>query len=112
MTTTSSSTVVQSIQESSSTSITPELAYLKQISQLNKPQTVAQIKAQGEVKTKIGVIWFVGTICVMLIIIGGISMIVTPQYMKDVWIVIGPILSSAITGTVAFLTGEKQGSNK
>lgn len=79
-------------------------AYLKQMA---KPQTPAQIKAHGEVKTRIAILWFVGAICISLIVFGGISLIKDPGNAKDVWVIIGPILSSAITGTVAYFTGDK-----
>ena len=58
-------------------------------------------------KTKIGILWFVGTVCVLLILIGGYSLIVNPASAKDVWVITGPIISSAITGTVAYFTGDK-----
>lgn len=107
----SSSSGRPSVQSSSTGSLSPEEAYLRQI-QAPKPQTVGQIRAQGEVNTRLGVLWFVGVVCLALIILGGVTFIINPESAKDVWVVIGPIISSAVTGTVAFLTGEKQGSKK
>lgn len=49
----------------------------------NKNST-SQIKANGDVKTKIEFFWFVGTVCVLLILIGGYSLIVNPASAKDV----------------------------
>ena len=96
---------------SSASQPTQESAYYQQVMQA-KPMTPAQIKAHGDVKTKIGVLWFIGAVCVSLIVIGGIAMIVNPEQSKDIWIIIGPILSSAIMGTIAFLTGEKMTNKK
>ena len=81
-------------------------AWLAAMSAENKNST-SQIKANGDVKTKIGILWFVGTVCVLLILIGGYSLIVNPASAKDVWVITGPIISSAITGTVAYFTGDK-----
>ncbi|MEH7249173.1 hypothetical protein V7114_20650 [Neobacillus niacini] len=106
-----SSSTSTNIQASSATNTSQQEVYYKQFI-APKPQTVAQIKASGDVKTRIGVLWFVGIICVALIGIGGISLIKDPTSAKDVWVIIGPIISSAVTGTVAFFTGEKQGSQK
>ncbi len=108
----SSSTSTQTVPPSSTIPLSQEEAYIKQFIPQSKPATVGQIRAEGEVKTKIGIIWFVGVICVLLIIIGGISLIKNPETAKDVWVIIGPILSSTITGIIAFLTGEKQNSGK
>ena len=106
----SSSTIPSQIPSSSTVPVSEAIAYIQQYSQQEKQLTPAQIRAQGEVKTRIGVLWLVGIICTILGIFGGISFIVSPQNAKDVWVIIGPILSSAITGTIAFLTGEKQGT--
>lgn len=96
-------------------SATNDAAYellLKQYAATQKPQSTAQIKAAGEVKTRLGIIWFVGVVCVLLIIIGGAATFKDPTTAKDVWVIIGPMISSAITGTVAYFTGEKNSSAK
>lgn len=109
----SSGTSIPNQPISSTSQPTNETAYYSQmIKQQKKSQTPAQIKAHGEVKTKMGVLWFIGTICISLILVGGIAMIVNPEQSKDIWIIFGPILSSAVTGTIAFLTGEKIASKK
>ena len=75
-----------------------------------KPQTTAQIKAHGDVKVKLGVLWLIGVVSVILGTFGCISFLITPDKSKDLWVIIGPIISASLTGVVAFLTGEKQGS--
>ena len=65
------------------------------------------IKAHGEVKTRIGVLWFEGIVC-SLLILGGFSVFIfRPDAAKDVWVIIGPIISAAVTGTVSFLAAER-----
>jgi hypothetical protein len=92
---------------------TVEEAYVTKIKEIpQKPQTVGQIRAAGEVKTRLGILWFVGVVCVILLIIGGSAFILNPEHAKDVWVIIGPIISSAVTGTVAYFAGEKNGSSK
>jgi len=108
----SSGTSIPNQPVSSASQPTNEVAYYQKIIEQIKPQTPAQIKAHGEVKTRIGVLWFIGAVCISLIIIGGIAMIVNPEQSKDVWVIIGPILSSAVMGTIAFLTGEKMTNKK
>ncbi|MEK4283212.1 hypothetical protein [Ureibacillus sp. FSL K6-0165] len=105
--TTSSSTTTTNNYNQSSTN-TPEYnQLLKMYLDTQKPMTPTQIKAHGEVKTRIGILWFVGIVCALLIIIGGISIFKDPNSAKDVWVIIGPILSSAVTGTVAYFTIDK-----
>jgi hypothetical protein len=77
-----------------------------------KPLTPAAIRAQGDIKTRIGILWFVGVITCLLIAIGGVALFVIPDKSQEVWVIIGPIISSAVTGTVAFFTGERQGKNQ
>ena len=107
----SSTATPQNISNSASTSPTQEQAYAKQLTQV-KPQTTAQIRAHGEIKIKLGVLWLVGTVSVILGTFGCISFLLTPDKSKDLWVIIGPIISAGITGVVAFLTGEKQSSSK
>jgi len=71
------------------------------------PGSVAEIRAHGDVKTKVGVLWFVGIICSLLIIGGFAVFFIRPDSAKDVWVIIGPIISAAVSGTVGFLAGER-----
>jgi hypothetical protein len=48
-------------------------------------RSVGQILAEGDVTTKVGVLWFMGAICVLLIIGGILVFFLTPQSAKDVW---------------------------
>ncbi|GLX86956.1 hypothetical protein tloyanaT_32090 [Thalassotalea loyana] len=67
-----------------------------------------QIKAHGDVKTRLGIIWFVGVICGILAIGGVIAFFVNPTSAKDVWVIIGPIISAGVTGTVSYFAGEQK----
>lgn len=96
----------------SSQAPTMEQAYLALVTNAQKPQSAAQIKAAGDVKVKVGVLWLVGFFCTVLGAFGGIVFIKTPEHAKDFWVIIGPIISAAMTGTVAYLTGDKQSSGK
>lgn len=71
------------------------------------PPTTGIIKAQGEVKARIGVLWLIGIVCSLLIIGGFAVFFVRPESAKDVWVIIGPIISAAISGTVSFLAAER-----
>lgn len=109
----SSSTSQPSIPESSS-ALPGEFQAWQQriITDAAKPKTPAQIRAAGDVKTKLGVLWFTGIICSILSIFGGVAFIYSPEHAKDIWVIISPIITAGVTGTIAFLTGEKSGSNK
>ncbi len=74
------------------------------------PGTSEEIKAHGDVRAKIGVLWLVGVICFTLSVFGCVAFVMDPDKSKDLWVIIGPIISASMTGTVAFLTGEKYGS--
>lgn len=107
-TTSTNSTLDQSVTNPASYEV-----YLKQYVDANlKPKTPAQIRAAGDVKIKLGILWFVGAVCCGLLIIGSIPLINDPKNAKDTWVIIGPILSGVLTGTVAYFTGEKQGNQK
>ena len=66
-----------------------------------------QIKAHGDVKTRIAIIWLVGIICGILSVGGLLAFYFKPENSKDIWVIIGPIISATLSGTVAFLAGEK-----
>lgn len=83
----------------------------KQGQYLTPPEHAPQvIRARGDVTTRVGVLWFVGAICTLLIIGGFTVFIVQPEHAKDVWVIIGPIISAAVSGTVSFLAGERSGA--
>ena len=84
----------------------------KAIADATKPKTPAQIRAAGDVKVKVGVLWLVGVTCAILSLFGGLVFINTPDNAKDFWVIIAPIITAGVTGTIAFLTGEKSGSGK
>ncbi|CAK3652458.1 hypothetical protein ACNO7T_07175 [Vibrio campbellii] len=87
-------------------------AWQKLVSDAAKPKTPAQIRAAGDIKVKVGVLWLVGITCAILAIFGGVVFVRTPEHAKDIWVIIAPIITAGLTGTLAFLTGEKAGSSK
>jgi hypothetical protein len=65
------------------------------------------VKAHGDVKTRIGVLWLIGIVCSLLIVGGFAVFLLRPESAKDVWVIIGPIISAAMSGTVSFLAAER-----
>lgn len=108
----SSSSSSNPIPESSSAIPTDQQAWNKLISDSAKPRTPAQIKAAGDVTVKVGVLWLVGIVCGLLGVFGCVAFLLIPDQAKDLWVIIGPIITAGLTGTLAYLTGEKSGSNK
>lgn len=108
-----SSTSQTTFNGSSSTQLNDLQAWQqKALADALKPKTPAQIRAAGDVKVKIGVLWLVGITCSILAVFGGVVFINTPEHAKDFWVIIAPIITAGVTGTIAFLTGEKAGSGK
>ena len=84
----------------------------KLLATMYQPLTANQIKAQGEVKTRTGIIWFVGIIIVLIIIFGGVFSLIYPDKFKDTWAIFAPIVSSAVTGALTyFITDQNKSSN-
>ncbi|WP_153913041.1 hypothetical protein [Shewanella sp. TC10] len=108
----SSSSSSNQIPSSSSAIPTDNQAWNKLIAENSKPRTPAQIKAAGDVSVKIGVLWLVGITCGLLGVFGCIAFFMIPDNAKDLWVIIGPIITAGLTGTLAYLTGEKSGSGK
>jgi hypothetical protein len=108
----SSSTSTSQVPYSSSTIPTDQQAWQKLLTNNSKPRTPAQIKAAGDVSVKIGVLWLVGLTCGLLVTFGCAAFIIIPNNAKDLWVIIGPIITAGLTGTLAYLTGEKSGSGK
>ena len=73
-------------------------------------ETTEAIKAHGDVKIRTGVLWLVGGVCGILSIGGLLAFFVRPDHAKDIWVIIGPIISAGVTGVVAFLSGERNKS--
>lgn len=63
--------------------------------------TTEQIRAHGDVKTRIAMLWFVGLICGILSFGGIAAFFINPASAKDVWVIIGPIISAGLSGTVS-----------
>lgn len=98
---------------------------LNRVAALSKPQTVGQIRAAGEAKiaeaeankikgevtNKRLVLIMIGIITIILTVFGCYVFIKDKEIAKDVWVIIGPIITAGISGTIGFLTGERQASN-
>ena len=108
----SSSSSSSSIPPSSSAIPTDQQAWSKELADRSKPRTPAQIKAAGDVAVKVGVLWLVGFVCSLLAAFGGVAFLINPEHANDLWVIIGPIITAGLTGTLAYLTGEKSGSSK
>lgn len=108
----SSSSSQSQIPNSSSAIPSDQQAWQKLITESSKPKTPAQIKAAGDVSVKIGVLWLVGITCGLLGMFGCVAFFINPDNAKDLWVIIGPIITAGLTGTLAYLTGEKSGSSK
>jgi hypothetical protein len=72
--------------------------------------TTEAIRAHGEIKIRAGVLWLVGTVCSILAIGGLLAFFIRPDQAKDIWVIIGPIISAGVAGVVAFLSGERNRS--
>lgn len=85
------------------------LAYIKLFNDLSKkPKTLSQIKIEGKISLKKAVMWVVGIVSGILALFGMLSFFIKPDISKDIWIIIGPIITLALTGLIiVFLTGEK-----
>lgn len=110
MASSSSSSSQQQVPPSSSRNLSNEQAWQKLLLENSKPKTPAQIKAAGEVKVKVGVLWLVGTTSAVLALFGGVAFFTIPEKAQDLWVIIGPIITAALTGTLGYLTGEKNSS--
>lgn len=73
---------IELYQKYTPTQLSAEQAYARQLANLTKPQSPAQIRAHGEVKIKLGVLWLVGTVSVVLGGFGCISFLMTPDKSK------------------------------
>jgi len=67
-----------------------------------------QIRAHGEFRTRIAIIWLVGVLCGGLALGGIIAFFIKPESSKDLWVIIGPIISAGVSGTVGFFAGERK----
>ena len=74
--------------------------------------TPKQIEAHGNFQTRIAVIWAVSVICGLLAFGGIIFSCLYPDKSKDIWVIVGPIISAGITGMIGFLAGERNASGK
>jgi hypothetical protein len=72
--------------------------------------TTDAIRAHGEVKVRTGVLWLVGIISGILTVGGLLAFFFRPDEAKDIWVIIGPIITAGVAGSVAFLSGGRSKS--
>ncbi len=70
-------------------------------------QSPELVTAQGNVKIRITAIIVVGVVILVLLLGGLYAYITDPTHAKDLWLIIGPIISAAISGLVGFEIGQK-----
>lgn len=68
---------------------------------------VPEIEAKGKVEAIKYVIISVAILCGLLIFGSFIFCCIYPEKTKDIWVIVGPIVSAAVTGMMVFLTGER-----
>lgn len=107
----SSSTSNQNPISSSATPLDQQL-FASMIADKRKPKTRSQIKAEGDVKFKIGVLWVFAIILGPLVFFGGIIYLNDPNSGKEFWLIIMPIITASITGILGYIAGERNGSGK
>ena len=73
--------------------------------------TVGHIVAHGEFATRKAAIWALSILAGILIIGGLIAFLKDPDKSKDLWVIIGPLISACITGLVAFWSRRDTGSS-
>ena len=71
-------------------------------------ETAEQILARSEAKARVLGIIFVGSTAVGLTLSGVAALFFVPDRAKDVWLIIGPILTAAITGMLGFWAGSRR----
>ena len=69
------------------------------------PNPTARLLVENDAKARILAIYFVGFITMLLTVAGAISFFVAPDRSKDVWVIVGPILTGAISGLLGFWAG-------
>jgi hypothetical protein len=79
---------------------------------VGQSKTPDVIHAEGDVWTRLAVVIFV-TIIVSILALGGIiAWLKDPTTAKDLWVIIGPIISGAVLGVIGFIAGERRGASK
>jgi hypothetical protein len=65
------------------------------------------VTAKGNVKIRLTAIIMAGVIVLALLIGGLYAYFVNPAQSKDLWLIIGPIISAAVSGLVGYEIGKK-----
>jgi hypothetical protein len=65
-------------------------------------ETPEQILARSEAKARVLGIIFVGSMSTVLVLGGVAAIFFAPDRAKDVWLIVGPIVTGAISGMLGF----------
>jgi hypothetical protein len=68
-----------------------------------------QIRAHGDTKVRILVIVCVSIICGLLSIGGVLAFFCKESSFKDLWVIIGPIITAGLTGLTSILINKESG---
>jgi hypothetical protein len=69
--------------------------------------SVEEISAHGDVSVRLAIIRVV-TIVTAVLATGGIAAwFWKPENAKELWVIIGPIISGAVSGSIGFIAGER-----
>lgn len=64
-----------------------------------------------DINVQLAVIIMVGVVLVILTVGGVVAFLYNSDGAKDLWVIIGPIISAAITGFIGFLAGKRYGAS-
>ncbi len=78
----------------------------------SKSFTPRQITAAGDIRVQVTIIWIVGIIVAILAIGAIVFTFYNPGESKNLWVIVGPIISATITGVLGFLAGKRQTNSK
>ena len=71
--------------------------------------SVEEISAHGDVRVRVAIIRLVTIVTAVLALGGVAAWFWKPENAKELWIIIGPIISAAVSGLIGFLAGERTG---
>jgi RsiW-degrading membrane proteinase PrsW (M82 family) len=73
----------------------------------NGTQSAEIVTAKGNITIRLTAIVMAGVILLVLLLGGFLAFYSNPSQSKDLWLIIGPIISGAVSGLVGFQIGKK-----
>ena len=73
----------------------------------DKSNRVNLIVANGDVAVRLAVVRFVSVIMSVLALGGVIAWLIDPESAKELWKIIGPIISGVVLVAIGFIAGQK-----